>query len=107
VGGDVQVIARIHTNQSVVQRLIHNLLVRIGSHHPQALMYPLLVACKSQSTNRRCAAEAVVDNLRQHSNLLVEQANLVIQLLPLPFPHKSGLAAVTPPPRLPCPAWHT
>ena len=73
----LQVIARIHTNQSVVQRLIHNLLVRIGSHHPQALMYPLLVACKSQSTNRRSAAQAVVDNLRQHSNLLVEQANLV------------------------------
>ena len=72
-----QVIARIHTNQVVVRKLIHSLLVRIGRHHPQALMYPLLVACKSQSTFRRSAAQHVVDNLRQHSAQLVDQASLV------------------------------
>lgn len=70
-------IARIHTKEVVIQRMIHSLLVRIGSHHPQALMYPLLVACKSQSSNRRSAATAVMDNLRQHSNQLVQQAQLV------------------------------
>ena len=43
----------------------------------QALMYPLLVACKSQSPSRRAAAMFVVDNVRQHSATLVEQAQLV------------------------------
>lgn len=64
-----------------VRRLIHSLLVRIGRHHPQALMYPLLVACKSQSPSRRAAAMAVVDAVRQHSATLVEQAQLVSQEL--------------------------
>ncbi|KAL4435039.1 hypothetical protein ABPG77_003864 [Micractinium sp. CCAP 211/92] len=72
-----QVIARIHTSSVPVRRLIHSLLVRIGRHHPQALMYPLLVACKSQSPSRRAAAMAVVDAVRQHSATLVEQAQLV------------------------------
>ena len=72
-----QVIARIHTTQAVVRRLIHSLLICIGRHHPQALMYPLLVACKSQSSFRRSAAMHVVDNVRQHSATLVEQAQLV------------------------------
>ena len=40
-------------------------------------MYPLLVACKSQSTSRRAAAMAVVDNVRLHSATLVQQAQLV------------------------------
>eukprot|EP00887_Chlorella_sp_A99_P006163 scaffold3.g6163.t1 len=76
-----QVIARIHTNIVPVRKLIHSLLVRIGRHHPQALMYPLLVACKSQSPARRQAAGSVVDNVRQHSATLVEQAQLVSQEL--------------------------
>ena len=76
----VQVIARIHTTVQPVRRLIHNLLVRIGKHHPQALMYPLLVACKSQSSFRRAAAMSVVDAVRQHSATLVEQAQLVSPL---------------------------
>ncbi len=73
----LQVIARIHHSQSVVRRLIHSLLICIGRHHPQALMYPLLVACKSQSSLRRSAALGVVDNVRSHSPTLVEQAQLV------------------------------
>ncbi|RMZ52908.1 hypothetical protein APUTEX25_001027, partial [Auxenochlorella protothecoides] len=76
-----QVIARIHTNSYPVRRLIHSLLVRIGRFHPQALMYPLLVACKSQSVARRAAAVSVMDNVRQHSATLVEQAQLVSQEL--------------------------
>lgn len=44
-------------------------------------MYPLLVACKSQSQSRRAAAMAVVDAVRQHSATLVEQAQLVSQEL--------------------------
>lgn len=64
-----------------VRSLIHQLLVKIGRHHPQALMYPLLVACKSASPSRRAAAYSVLEQLRQHSAVLVEQAQLVSQEL--------------------------
>lgn len=38
-------------------------------------MYPLLVACKSISNLRRAAAQEVVDQFRQHSGALVDQAS--------------------------------
>lgn len=47
------------------------------TQHTQALMYPLLVATKSQSSGRRTAAFSVLDCIRQHSPSLVEQAHLV------------------------------
>lgn len=72
-----QIIARIHSNNRAVRELIQSLLVRIGHSHPQALMYPLLVACKSISNLRRAAAQEVVDKVRQHSGVLVDQAQLV------------------------------
>ncbi|MCO5588579.1 hypothetical protein L7F22_042536 [Adiantum nelumboides] len=75
-----QIIARIHSNIPAVRELIQSLLIRIGRDHPQALMYPLLVACKSISSLRRTAAEQVVEQVRQHSMhsaLLVAQAQLV------------------------------
>jgi FKBP12-rapamycin complex-associated protein len=39
----------------------------------QALMYPLLVACKSLSNSRKAAAQEVVDKVRQHNGVLVDQ----------------------------------
>ncbi|KAL1192594.1 Serine/threonine-protein kinase TOR [Cardamine amara subsp. amara] len=72
-----QIIARIHSNNRAVRELIQSLLIRIGENHPQALMYPLLVACKSISNLRRAAAQEVVDKVRQHSGALVDQAQLV------------------------------
>ncbi|KAL7199558.1 hypothetical protein ACSBR2_021782 [Camellia fascicularis] len=72
-----QIIARIHSNDHAVRELIQSLLVRIGQSHPQALMYPLLVACKSISNTRKAAAQEVVDKVRQHSGVLVDQAQLV------------------------------
>ncbi|XP_024933499.1 serine/threonine-protein kinase TOR isoform X2 [Ziziphus jujuba] len=76
-----QIIARIHSNNRAVRELIQSLLVRIGQSHPQALMYPLLVACKSISNLRKAAAEEVVNKVRQHSGVLVDQAQLVSQEL--------------------------
>ncbi|KAG1342788.1 serine/threonine-protein kinase TOR [Cocos nucifera] len=72
-----QIIARIHSNNQAVRELIQTLLVQIGKGHPQALMYPLLVACKSISLLRREAALKVVEKIRQHSGILVDQAQLV------------------------------
>ncbi|KAI6701523.1 hypothetical protein NL676_015847 [Syzygium grande] len=72
-----QIIARIHSNNRAVRELIQTLLIRIGQRHPQALMCPLLVACKSISNLRRAAAQEVVERVRQHSGALVKQAQLV------------------------------
>ncbi|CAG8540856.1 14593_t:CDS:10, partial [Acaulospora colombiana] len=73
-----QLIARIHAPNPKVRELIHQLLVDVGKEHPQALIYPLTVAAsKSQSNDRQTAAEAVMDKLRAHSAVLVDQALLV------------------------------
>jgi FKBP12-rapamycin complex-associated protein len=76
-----QIIARIHASSEPVRVLVHTLLGRIGRHHPQALIYPLLVACKSASEDRVAAANTVLGGVRQHSAPLVQEAELVSQEL--------------------------
>nr|QXN57741.1 serine/threonine-protein kinase [Bemisia tabaci] len=72
-----QLIARIDTPRVLVGRLINHLLVDIGKHHPQALVYPLTVASKSASTARRQAANKILKSICEHSPLLVHQAVMV------------------------------
>ncbi|ORZ10331.1 phosphatidylinositol kinase Tor2 [Lobosporangium transversale] len=76
-----QLIARIHAPSPNVQRLIHQLLTDVGKEHPQALVYSLTVASKSPSVVRKNAALAIMEKMRVHSPLLVEQALLVSQEL--------------------------
>lgn len=76
-----QLIARIHAPSANVRRLIHQLLSDVGKQHPQALIYPLTVASKSQSAARKSAANLILDKMRQHSAALVDQAILVSQEL--------------------------
>lgn len=72
-----QIIARITVPSPRVRHLIHHLLSDIGAAHPQALVYPLTVAAKSPSSVRIKEAMLIMENLREHSPLLVEQALLV------------------------------
>ncbi|KAK3923760.1 Serine/threonine-protein kinase mTOR [Frankliniella fusca] len=72
-----QLIARIDTPRVLVGRLIHHLLMDIGKHHPQALVYPLTVASKSASTPRRVAANKILKSMCEHSQTLVQQAVMV------------------------------
>jgi len=76
-----QLIARIHAPSPNVRHLIHQLLSDVGKEHPQALIYPLTVASKSQSSVRSSAAKAILDKMRLHSPNLVEQALLVSEEL--------------------------
>ncbi|XP_060521647.1 serine/threonine-protein kinase mTor [Cylas formicarius] len=69
-----QLIARIDTNRLLVSKLIHCLLVDIGKTHPQALVYPLTVASKSNSPIRRSAANKILKSMNEHSPSLVKQA---------------------------------
>eukprot|EP00795_Rhopilema_esculentum_P000207 gene207-9842_t len=76
-----QLIARIDTPRQLVGRLIHQLLSDIGKHHPQALIYPLAVASKSASIARHNAANQILKNMCEHSQILVQQAMMVSEEL--------------------------
>ncbi len=49
--------------------------------HTQALIYPLMVATKSQKEQRKDAAEMILSNMREHSSDLVQQAIMVSEEL--------------------------
>ena len=72
-----QLIARINQPNFRVRSAVHRLLAEVGKTHPQALVYPLTVAMKSNVTRRSQSASNIMDNMRQHSARLVEQADLV------------------------------
>ncbi|XP_035824600.1 serine/threonine-protein kinase mTOR isoform X2 [Aplysia californica] len=76
-----QLIARIDTPRSLVQRLVHQLLIDIGKAHPQALIYPLTVASKSNSPLRQAAANKILKSMCERSQNLVAQAMLVSEEL--------------------------
>jgi phosphatidylinositol kinase/protein kinase (PI-3 family) len=62
-----------------VRRLTQELLASVGKEHPQALVYSLTVASKSQSASRLAAARSIMDKMRKHSATLVDQALMVSQ----------------------------
>lgn len=76
-----QLIARINQPNTRVRQSIHRLLAEVGKAHPQALVYPLTVAMKSNVTRRSHSAGQIMESMRQHSPTLVEQADLVSQEL--------------------------
>ncbi|THH04859.1 hypothetical protein EW145_g5218 [Phellinidium pouzarii] len=76
-----QIIARIQTPSTNIRRNIDMLLTEVGRHHPQALIYPLTVASKSSSVSRKDAALAIMDRMKAHSAVIVDQALLVSQEL--------------------------
>lgn len=72
-----QIIARIHTPVKRVQQMIHDLLANVGKSHPQALVYPVTVATKSNSVTRMQASSQLMAELRRYDVNLVDQALLV------------------------------
>lgn len=72
-----QLISRIHQPDQVVSRSLLSLLSDMGKAHPQALIYPLTVAIKSESISRQKAALSIIEKMRVHSPVLVDQAELV------------------------------
>lgn len=76
-----QIIARINTSEPRIKASIHDLLLRVGKEHPQALIYPLTVASKSASFARRTAAESILEQMESFAPQLVKQAKLVSEEL--------------------------
>lgn len=72
-----QLIARINQPNTRVRTAVHRLLSEVGKAHPQALVYPLTVAMKSNVTRRSQSAAYIMESMRQHSAKLVEQADIV------------------------------
>lgn len=69
----LQIIARVHTPRQAIQSLIVRLLHDIGKTHPQALIYPLTVAAKSNVPARKAVALSIMFKMRDHSEAIVEQ----------------------------------
>lgn len=72
-----QLIARIHSPEPSVTRLVQQLLTNVAKEHPQALVYSLSVASKSPSLDRMAAANTLLDEIRKRNEKLVEDALLV------------------------------
>ncbi|EJD41220.1 atypical/PIKK/FRAP protein kinase [Auricularia subglabra TFB-10046 SS5] len=72
-----QIIARIQTPSANIRRNINILLDEIGKAHPQALVYPLTVASKSPNASRKQAGVEILERMKVHSAVLVEQALVV------------------------------
>ena len=72
-----QLVARINQANPRVRQGVQKLLSDVGKVHPQALVYPLTVAMKSDVKGRAESAKAVTDQLRSHSPILVEQAQII------------------------------
>ncbi|KAJ1444132.1 hypothetical protein B484DRAFT_388959, partial [Ochromonadaceae sp. CCMP2298] len=76
-----QLIARIDHPDTPTRSLLHDLLIRLGAKHAEAVVYPLFVAIKSPRGRRKEAAEELMSSLRQHSAKMIDQALLVSQEL--------------------------
>lgn len=72
-----QLISRIHQPNHIVSNSLLALLSELGKVHPQALIYPLTVAIKSESISRRNAAQSIIDKMFSHFPILVQQGELV------------------------------
>jgi serine/threonine-protein kinase mTOR len=72
-----QLLARINQPSPRVKDSIHRLINEVGRAHPQAMIFPLTVAVKSDFSRRSRSAARLMDAMRQHSPILVEQADLV------------------------------
>ena len=72
-----QLIARINQPNARVRQAIHRLLAEVGKAHPQALVYPLTVAMKSNVIRRSHSAGQIMESMRHHSPKLVQQADIV------------------------------
>ncbi|KEG11364.1 putative phosphatidylinositol 4-kinase [Trypanosoma grayi] len=72
-----QLVARIGITASLARSSLTELLVRVGSKYPHALIYPLTVTEKSPEAIRRLMAERVLKGIRVSNGPMVEEASLI------------------------------
>ena len=72
-----QLVARINVAHPTIREAVQKLLMEVGRAHPQALVFPLTVAHKSTTARKSRSAGHIMDTMRSHSPLLIDQADLV------------------------------
>ena len=72
-----QLLARINQPNLRVRQSIHKLINDVGRQHPQAMVFPLTVAMKSDVSRRSRPAKELMEAMRTHSPILVQQADIV------------------------------
>jgi len=72
-----QIIARLQTPKESVRRRLLQLIDNIGKAHPQAIIYALTVATKTNNQRRRQSALEGLAHMRLHSQVLVNQAVVI------------------------------
>ncbi|KAJ1971618.1 phosphatidylinositol kinase- protein kinase tor1, partial [Dimargaris xerosporica] len=76
-----QLIARIHARSPNVRQLIQHILGILGKEFPQALLFSLIVATKSENPTRQKIATDIMEKMKLHDPNLVNEAQLVGQEL--------------------------
>ncbi|CAD8184910.1 unnamed protein product [Paramecium octaurelia] len=76
-----QILARIQIQNPIIQQLLQDLLIHISRIHPQALIYPLTVACKSKNQIKRLQVLKILDDMKKHSPILVNEALIISEEL--------------------------
>jgi FKBP12-rapamycin complex-associated protein len=72
-----QLLARINQPNARVRQSIHKLINDVGRAHPQAMVFPLTVAMKSDVSRRSKSATQLMEAMKSHSPELVVQADIV------------------------------
>lgn len=73
----LQLMARVSSPHSSIRLLVHRLINNVARVHPQALIFPLTVVAKSQSSARASAGEELLERLKAGRPTLVHQALLI------------------------------
>jgi len=76
-----QLIARMHTREPKIRSILHDMLLNVGTRHPQSLVYPITVALQTESDLRKDLAKRIIHEMRLEASELVDEATLVSQEL--------------------------
>lgn len=72
-----QLVARIGITAKLAKITLRDLLVRVGTKYPHALIYPLTVTEKSPEAIRQLTAQRVLEAIRVSNGPMVEEASLI------------------------------
>lgn len=72
-----QIIARASTRDAKLRELINELLKKLSKHHPHALVYPLVMAVRTSSPERKAVAEAVLQVMMENWPEIVKDVKVI------------------------------
>ena len=73
-----QIVCQINHKDAGVRRVVHELLVRFGENHFQALVFPLHLVIGSEDKQKRAIASDLLHNLSMKHRAIAEEADLFV-----------------------------